>query len=733
MKKQLLLGSLLLAAVSAFPQQGKTKPAGHTNVAGNYFKRMLQANKITESTQASSAATNPQPQVSSVSTASASWNIIGGSRNAYGVLLSASQPLQYNSALNAVSFIHRCSATYTANPADNSGAIVAEISTNWGTTWDSTALWSDAANLGRYPQGAIYNPSGNTNINNAYVVGSGWVTDGSAWIGNWYASKQLGSANYNNTASSTPGAMQFVSTHAPFTHTAIPKSSASRLGFSSTADGKIRSMSQIVNNPDATTNEDFGFRGLNMVTGTYNAGVFNWTSDSLSFDGVVHKHTSATPATNDDWYMVTGSPAIAFNEAGTHGYAVMIGVRATPVNSASSGYQPIVWKTDNSGMSWSLMPAIDFAAPTFSWILGRIPAAENNTTSAVTIPQFVPGEGLGAAVDANNKLHLFSTIVGTSNAYQDSVFGGYSFTLSVNSSTATYGWAHLPGMRPYIYDFMLDGTSSTWSYMRVDSMSSEAPGDEAGEGGFSENPFDEDAGLKLTSDARIQASRTADGKFIMVSWAESDTNFTNSGVKYNIIPDIKVRCIDVLGQGGAGPYFVSPTELNASKLGSNLNVEKKAVMHYMSPVSGTMMIGTGATKNSTVTIPLTVTHSEGPGAQPGTIFAQLTSNAHWYASASLNFDLTTGIKENALGAVSSSVVYPNPASGNAVLSIDMKDNATVGIDVYSAIGQLVKSNKTNAQVGENNINIDLSNLTTGIYFVTVKVGDAVSTKKLIVE
>jgi hypothetical protein len=626
---------------------------------------------------------------------------------------------------------HRCSATYTASPADNSGAIVAEISTNWGATWDSTALWSDATNLGRYPQGAIYNPSGNTNINNAYVVGSGWVTDGSSWIGNWYASKQLGSANYNNTASSTPGAMQFVSTNAPFTHTAIPKSSASRLGFSSTADGKVRSMSQIVNDPDATTNEAFGFRGINLVKGSYNAGVFNWTSDSLNFNGIVHMHTSATASPNDDWYMVTGSPVMAWNEAGTHGYAVMIGVRETPLNVQSSGYQPIVWKTSNNGASWSLMPSIDFSSPTYSWVLKHIPSIQSNT--AITIPQFNPSEGLGAAVDFNNKLHLFSTIVGTSTDVQDSVFGGYTNTLSINSPTATYAWGHVAGDRPYIYDFMLDGNTSTWSYMRVDSMSSEAPGDESGEGGFTENPFDEDAGTKLTPDARIQASRTADGKFVMVSWSESDTAFVNGQVKYNVIPDIKVRCIDVTGQGGAGAYFLSPTELNASKLGNNTNVEKKAVMHYMSPVSGSMTIGLGTTKNSTLTIPFTVTHSEGPGAQPGTIFAQLTSNAHWYASASLNFDLTTGIKENALGSVSSSVVYPNPASGSAVLSINMKDNATVAVDVYSTVGQLVKSNKTNAQIGENNINIDLSNLATGIYMVNVKVGNAVSTKKLIVE
>jgi LEA14-like dessication related protein len=51
----------------------------------------------------------------------------------------------------------------------------------------------------------------------------------------------------------------------------------------------------------------------------------------------------------------------------------------------------------------------------------------------------------------------------------------------------------------------------------------------------------------------------------------------------------------------------------------------------------------------------------------------------------------------------------------------------------NAIGQLVKTSKTQGQVGQNSINIDLSGLSAGIYLVNVKVGNATSTKKLIVQ
>ncbi|MCE3228639.1 MAG: BNR/Asp-box repeat protein [Bacteroidetes bacterium] len=735
MKKQLLLGSLLLAAVSAFPQQGRTKPAGQVDVAEKYHQKMLRTMKEPSASTLNnnSVATNPQPEASMSAAPTGTWNLIAGSRNLYGVLVSEQRPLQYNSALNTVSYIHRCSNTYSGSPVDNTGVIVAEISTDWGATWDSTALWSDA-NQGRYPGGGIYNPAGNTNINNAYVVAAGPTTNGSGWQGSFFASKQLGTANYNSTASAAPGAMQFINNSAPLTNTAVGKVDFPRYCFTATNDGKMRSVGRIVNDINNTSsNAGYGYRGINMVKGTYNAGVFDWVGDSIMFNGVVYMNTAGTAgSTSDDYFMATGSPMLAFNEAGTHGYAFIIGVRNSPANANSSGYQPIVWRTSDGGGSWSLMPGIDFASPTFSNVIKHLYAVPENTTK--TIPLFNASEGIGAVVDANNKLHLVMTVVASSREEQDSV--GYSFTntLSVNSSTATYSWGHVPGDRPYIYDFMLDGATSTWDYMVVDSMSSEAPSGTSGEGGFSENPFDEDAGAKQVSDARIQASRTVDGKFVVISWAESDTNFTNSGVKYNIIPDIKVRCIDVQNGGGSGNYFLSPTELNISKLGTNLQVEKKAVMHYMTPVSGAMAIGTNPTKTSTITTGFTITHSQGPGAQPGTIFAGLTSNAHWFCAPKMDFNLAVvGVKENALESVNSAVIYPNPASGNAVLSIDMVDNANVSIDVYSTVGQLVKSSKTTAQVGENTINFDLSNLATGIYMVNVKVGNAVSTKKLIVE
>ena len=94
-----------------------------------------------------------------------------GSRNAYGLIVTESNCLTANQQLNAVLFTHRISSQYMdLLPGSNSGYILNTFSTNYGTTWDSIVQTTDAVNLCRYPSGAIFNPSGNTNINNAFAT-----------------------------------------------------------------------------------------------------------------------------------------------------------------------------------------------------------------------------------------------------------------------------------------------------------------------------------------------------------------------------------------------------------------------------------------------------------------------------------------------------------------------------------------------------------------------------------
>jgi hypothetical protein len=217
MKKQLLVGSALLAMISANSQNGQNiLRSKMTDMAKEYAKKYELMRRAGEST-ASHAAMPAGPQNQNTSgaakTAATTWNALTGSMNIYGVLEGDAKPLQYNEDLNAVSFIHRKSSTYVSSPvatpaAAASGVIVAEISTNLGQTWDSTCLWISNTNYARYPQGGLYNPPGNTNIANAYALATGPITNGTNWTGSYLTSKKLDV--FNNIASTTPNAQQYM-------------------------------------------------------------------------------------------------------------------------------------------------------------------------------------------------------------------------------------------------------------------------------------------------------------------------------------------------------------------------------------------------------------------------------------------------------------------------------------------------------------------------------------------
>ena len=221
MKKELLLASALLTVISAFPQNKNATQQTVTkdNSAAEYEARFnLMYNPIEKNLDPSKISQPTGPvQPLQRSGAVSSWTPISGSMNIYGMLVSNSKPLQYHQALNAVSFIHRKSLSYVPLPAPSqsnaaTGVIVAQIASNIDAlSWDSTCIWNNNTNWARYPQGAIYNPPGNTSLSNAYVVASGPITQANntlGWVGSYLTSKKLNV--FDNVASTVPNAQQFI-------------------------------------------------------------------------------------------------------------------------------------------------------------------------------------------------------------------------------------------------------------------------------------------------------------------------------------------------------------------------------------------------------------------------------------------------------------------------------------------------------------------------------------------
>jgi hypothetical protein len=336
-------------------------------------------------------------------------------------------------------------------------------------------------------------------------------------------------------------------------------------------------------------------------------------------------------------------------------------------------------------------------------------------------------------VDANNKLHIFSSVIGHFSNSLDSL--GFTSVFG----TEGYRWPHTPGARPYLYDFIYDGASvsPSWSHITIDSMSTEGPGALTTSNGYQDNPWDPDpaqSNQKVRIDARLQMSRTPDGQYIVYTWAESDTAFTNGQKKWNVLPNVKARVMKV------STGTVHPTEINVTNTASG-DIANRAMYHYVSPKC--RVASTSTVNGPAISIPITVSNS--------TPYSQLTPNSHWFSWAVLNFgnipdnQITVcgtaavvtptgvGIPDNTVNSANASFIYPNPAKNSAVVSVNLFANSKVQIDVLNTIGQLVKSIKADGQIGVNDLNIDLAGLASGIYMVTVKVDNVSSTKKLIIE
>ena len=103
------------------------------------------------------------------------------------------------------------------------------------------------------------------------------------------------------------------------------------------------------------------------------------------------------------------------------------------------------------------------------------------------------------------------------------------------------------------------------------------------------------------------------------------------------------------------------------------------------------------------------------------------------STASTNFvrqsgEFADGIKE----VIEDIVVFPNPANGIATIRLNNYDTElAVEVAIFDQMGRMVDAPITNS--GEKyEMNVDFTNVTTGVYFVRVTNGENVTTKKLVV-
>jgi hypothetical protein len=103
------------------------------------------------------------------------------------------------------------------------------------------------------------------------------------------------------------------------------------------------------------------------------------------------------------------------------------------------------------------------------------------------------------------------------------------------------------------------------------------------------------------------------------------------------------------------------------------------------------------------------------------------NRAKFYAGGIL--DCLIGVSENEFNDALS--LYPNPATNEVYISLSDKTYSNFDITIANSLGQVLQ-NKTNID-NTSIATINVSNYASGIYFVTIKAGESIATKKLVIQ
>ena len=95
-------------------------------------------------------------------------------------------------------------------------------------------------------------------------------------------------------------------------------------------------------------------------------------------------------------------------------------------------------------------------------------------------------------------------------------------------------------------------------------------------------------------------------------------------------------------------------------------------------------------------------------------------------------DVTTGL--NDMSQIDDQVqVYPNPATTAVSVSLQIKEQSEVSISVTDIAGKEISSKNYGQMNGSSTITINTSNTPAGVYFVNVKMNNAITQKKVIIQ
>jgi hypothetical protein len=604
--------------------------------------------------------------------------------------------LTYNADLNTVLWTHRASP-YWNFAGYTSGCIQTtwlNVTTN---VWDSMIIYTDSANNhhARYPGGTIFNPAGNTGISNAYMVGTGPVTDGTNWTGAWYSSRQP-NGNYHAVTSVLIDSGYCQAGFAPFGNMAAPNNSGGPHEDIQQVGNMVLVAGDLGDNTYAAS-DNIPVKGGVVGKATYTGSGFTWSADSIIpgfYVGTLG-------------YLNMNNTRIAFSPNGQIGYVVFIGRLATNFgNNADSTLSPIVYKSTNGGASWSAQPIL----PGFDWTTGHPEMLKNvgYITNQKKPNQFMPfaQHGIDVTVDSLGTLHLVSVVTAPMPTINSTID-------SIAAYMPSYHWDY-QSHHPIIWDMMTDGT--TWNTILIDSLKTSEMSGSTTDTTSSGNPWATTTALGYG--ARIQVSRSTTGGKLFYSWTDSDSSITHT--LYNSIPDIYMKSYDISNQ------IVTPTSNVTSGNG-------RCYFHYLSDVSYYDNNIGGWVCPLVYTTALNTTP---PFFVSDTVHYNYLNCANFYTSqynTPASVYRTQGPQGISSYANNTQVikVYPNPSNGIIYLQALSKNQTSLDVQLTDIVGKEIKHETLYLVDGKTSL--DIRNLNSGVYFITAKTAGGTDTQKIILQ
>lgn len=443
-----------------------------------------------------------------------------------------------------------------------------------------------------------------------------------------------------------------------------------RIDISSYSDSSVWVTGGLYGDNDGSTALAQAYRGATLNHGVWSGTAVTWTMDSI----VPAFHQDGTGS--NDCYTMTH---LAFSADGQVGYAVFFGVQASASTPATRTFQPIVYSTTDGGATWSAAWApYDYTG--IAAFSGRL-LPWNGTDVK---PWFSMNNGSDVVVDNNNQLHIICTVESGYSDHDDSL--GYTSTLT----TIPAGEAH-----HYIYDVYTTGTN-TWDAVLIDSLVTTNTS--------TQSPFYDGATI-YDLDARIQASISPSRDHIFYFWADTDPTIAGGE---NAYPNLYGKGIDW------------STDMATPR--KQFTMTDDAYYHYNSNLA----LITG----STYTIPSSNSiDRDGSHSVIGAWDHYYLDNVTFDES---EFSISIGINE-AVTSFGTVACYPNPASDLVNVNVTLNNNEEVMINMYNSLGQMISTETRNMTAGANAVQLNTSNLQSGVYFINVTAAGSTATTKVIVE